>query len=225
MPPTGLLTTRPAAEQAVDPAREIDNSPNSDAVITGLGAVPSGPTATDCERGLADRRAAVSEIGFPAGSLSDTEFVSAAGQDAQEPQIAVNPTGAAAYVWRRFDGTSDIVQGRVRATNGTLGAIQGLSVAGQNATSPQVAIAPNGDGTNWIVQARARTSTGTLSTTQTLSPPPGPGFHPAWDPDVAVDSNGHATFTWDRDDGTRFVVQTRRRTLFGELSDVQNLSR
>ena len=106
------------------------------------------------------------------------QTLSPSGQAANGPQVAVDTDGDAVFTWYRFDGAHQRVQGRARASNGTLSAAQTLSAAGQSATIPQVAVDADGDavftwqrsdGTNSRVQARARTAGGTLSTAQTLS--------------------------------------------------------
>ena len=46
----------------------------------------------------------------------------------------------------------------------------------------------------------------------------------ATNPQVAVDADGNAVFTWARSDGTNTRVQTRTRSATGVLSAVQTLS-
>ena len=83
--------------------------------------------------------------------------------------------------------------------------MQTLSASGQSAL-PQVAVDADGDavftwtrfdGTNDRVQARARSAAGALSDVQDLSDP----GHNAGYPQVAVDADGDAVFTWRRSDG------------------------
>jgi hypothetical protein len=45
--------------------------------------------------------------------------LSAAGQNAFNPEVAVDAQGNAIAVWRRFDGTNFIVQAAVRAAGGS----------------------------------------------------------------------------------------------------------
>jgi hypothetical protein len=54
------------------------------------------------------------EAGFrPAGgSFEPAQTLSTAGQDADEPQVAMDPAGNALVVWHRFDGSFDRVQAR-----------------------------------------------------------------------------------------------------------------
>jgi hypothetical protein len=164
-----------------------------------------------------------------AGTRSSTQTLSAAGQDAVYPQVGVDPNGNAVFAWEVFDGANERIQTRARSAAGTRSSIQTLSAAGQNASSAQVAVDPNGnaafawigsDGTVARIQARTRSAGGTLSSTQTLSDP---GKN-ADQPRVAVDAGGNAVFLWQRFDGIENRVQTRARSAAGTLSSTQTLS-
>ena len=61
---------------------------------------------------------------------------------------------------------------------------------------------------------------GVLAAVQTLS---GPG-EDASGPQVAVDADGDAVFTWERSDGTDQRIEARARSAGGVLSAVQTLS-
>ena len=76
--------------------------------------------------------------------------------------MAIDPAGDAVAVWDRPNGSNFIVQAAARPAGGSFGAPVDLSLAGQNAFDPQVAIDPAGDavavwdrsnGANTIVQA------------------------------------------------------------------------
>jgi len=170
-----------------------------------------------------------------AGVLGTTEIHSAAGQTALAPQVGFDSSGNAYLVWGRFDGTNPgaqccfLIQTRRRSSSGTLTAVQTLSVSGQNASTPQIAVDPGGnavyawarsDGTYGRIQARRRATSGTLSLPQTLSAV-GPG---ATQPQVAVDPNGNSIFTWVAFNGTRNSIQARSRTSAGALAGIQTLS-
>ncbi len=163
------------------------------------------------------------------GTLSAVQTLSAPGQSASRPQVAVDADGDAVFTWLRFDGAKYRIQARARSAGGTLSAVQTLSAAGQNAFNPQVAVDADGDAVfTWLrfdgahlrVEARARSAAGTLSAVQTLS---GAGQH-ASEPQVAVDGDGDAVFTWERLDGTKDRVQAVARSAAGTLSAVQTLS-
>jgi hypothetical protein len=49
-----------------------------------------------------------------AGVLGAVQTLSASGQDAYYPQVAVNQSGNAATVWNRYDGANE----RIQATTG-----------------------------------------------------------------------------------------------------------
>ena len=166
------------------------------------------------------------------GVLSAVQTLSAAGQNAFSPQVAVDDAGDAVFTWSRSDGASSRVQTRARSVAGVLSAVQNLSDPGQNAFAPQVAVDADGDavfawaldvGANpQLAQARARSAAGTLSAVQNLSDSGSDALSPF--PKVAVDDAGDAVFTWERFDGANLRIQTRARDSFtGNLSAVQNL--
>jgi hypothetical protein len=155
--------------------------------------------------------------------------LSASGQNAGSAQVAVDAQGDTVFVWLQFDGVNWRVQTRSRSAAGTLTPIQSLSAPGRNASRPQVAVDADGDavfswerydGTHWLIQARARSRTGVLSPVQTLS---APGQN-AYFPQLAVDADGDAVFTWQRSDGARDRIQARARSAGGTLSQVKTLS-
>lgn len=155
-----------------------------------------------------------------AGSLTPTQYVSAAGNNVNTntgPQISVAADGVAVLSWTRHDGSHYRVQTRKRTLAGTLSPIATLSVAGTNAYFPVVAVDDDGDAiVAWQldpggvsrVQARRRTSVGSLSPIQTLSLGSVDGRMPA----IAMDAQGDAAITWfagDVEDSPTGVVQTR----------------
>src|SRR6185295_8511247 len=79
------------------------------------------------------------------GSFSPTITLSAGGQDASSPAVAVGAGGDGVAVWTRFDGNNSRVQARTVSPGGGLGPIQTLSEGGSSAFSPQVAVDADGD--------------------------------------------------------------------------------
>jgi uncharacterized protein YheU (UPF0270 family) len=164
--------------------------------------------------------------------------LSAAGQSAAYPQVAVDQSGNAVFVWQRRDSSTDCdgtgcyrIQARIRSTAGTLSPVQTLSAAGGNATLPQVAVDQSGNavfvwqrrdpttgcpGGCLRIQARARSAAGSLSPTQTLTI----ASLDAVSPEVAVDSSGNAVFVWY----SRGVIRARTRSATGTLSPTEILS-
>jgi hypothetical protein len=176
------------------------------------------------------------------GVFSPVQTLSAPGQNADHPpQVGVDNSGNAVFVWRRFTGTSPeccaIIQTRARSAGGTLSSVQSLSSPGQNATAPQVAVAPNGNaiiawsrfdgsgpGCCERIQIRTRSAAGTLGPVETISR----AGHHGDDPEVAVDPAGNAVFVWERfvptSPGCCKLIEGRARSATGTLSAVQALS-
>ena len=177
-----------------------------------------------------------------AGVLSPVQTLSAAGQDARSPQVAVDPDGDAVFAWERDESSasfSDRIQARARSAAGTLSPVQNVSAAPvppfERSSLPQVAIDATGDavftwvrydGANFRVQTRARTSGGTFSAVQNLSAAgqDAEGFFAR----VAVAPNGDAVYTWaiydDINESCCARIQARARSAAGALSPVQTLS-
>jgi hypothetical protein len=163
------------------------------------------------------------------GSFGAPQDLSAAGQNASFPEVAVDGQGNAIAVWRRFDGTNFIVQAAARAAGGSFGAPQDLSAAGQKAGFPEVAVDGQGnaiavwqrfDGTNFIMQAAARAAGGSFGAPQDLSA----AGQTANDPQVAVDGQGNAIAVWSRSNGTNDIVQAAVRAAGGSFGAPQDLS-
>jgi Ca2+-binding RTX toxin-like protein len=191
-------------------------APNGSAVFTWM--------AFDGTHNLIQARTSTATGGLsPVQTLSDTT------QNASQPQVGVDSSGNAVFVWKRSDGTNTRIEARTRSSTGTLGTVQVLSAAGQNADVPQVAVDPNGnavftwtrsDGTNTRVEAVARSSGGTLSPVQVLSA----AGQNATQPQVGIDSTGNAVFTWTRSDGTNTRIEAITRSSAGTFGGVQLIS-
>ena len=100
------------------------------------------------------------------GSAGTPVALSAPGGSAYEPQPSVTPgTGSVNVVWDRRNGANTIVQRRRVSASGTAeGAVEDLSLPGQDATEPQVAASGEGvvfvwrrfDGAEDVVQVTSR---------------------------------------------------------------------
>jgi hypothetical protein len=177
-----------------------------------------------------------------AGVLSPVQTLSAPGQPAVSPQVAVDPNGNAVFVWERYDGTTNCqgdpclrIQAVARSATGALSAVQTLSAVGSHAVGPDVGVDQNGNAVfGWrnstvgFVQARARSATGALSPIQVIA-----SANSYTSPDLAVDADGDAVFIWSTPtdlacdpDGVFQCLQTRTRvrTATGSLTPVQGLS-
>ncbi len=153
----------------------------------------------------------------PGGSFATPADLSVAGQNAEEPQIAIAPDGTTTLVWQRSNGTNNIIQAATRPPGGPIAAPVDLSVAGQNAAGAQIAIAA--DGTATVVWQRFN---GTNPTIQATTRPPGGSFAApvdlstvgldAYSPEIAIAPDGTATTVWSRFNGTNFIIQQASTT-------------
>ena len=156
--------------------------------------------------------------------------VSDAGQDAFEPQIAMDPSGNSVMVWTRFDGTNLRIQAKWRAANGgTWGPTESISEAGRDASAPQVALDPGGnaiavwtqwDGAHSRTHAAFRPTGGSFGGDQTISP----SGRDANKPQIAMDSTGDAVAVWYRFDGTTDRIQAAVRPANGSFGGAQTIS-
>jgi len=149
------------------------------------------------------------------GTVPGAPFdLSAAGQSAAQPRIAVDQAGMATAVWERFDGTGFAVQARrIDPTGAPAGTALSLSASGRDAVEPQLAIRPGGastvawsrfDGSDFIVQKRAIAADGALGGgVEGLSAP----GHSASHPQLGSGPDGAVTVTWDRFNSGGDVVQ------------------
>ncbi len=136
---------------------------------------------------------------FPAIPISD------AGEDAGNPQVAIDGEGNAVAVWARFNGTNYIIQGSTfNSQTSSWSPSVDLSAAGQNADLPQLSINTSGkaiavwsifNGNNDVIQtAMTQTPTNTWSSAINLSK----GEFNAQYPQVGVDNNGDGVAIWEK---------------------------
>jgi hypothetical protein len=164
-----------------------------------------------------------------AGVVGPVLTLSAGGQDAIQPRVAMDANGDAAFIWTRGVLGSRRVQARTLSPAGVLSGVSTLSAAGADAYPGDVAVDPVGNatfvwyrfnGTEYVIQTRALSAAGVLSVDQTISDP----GEFAYGPEVAVDAAGNAAFVWYRSDGTNWLVQTRTLSAAGVPGAVNTLS-
>ncbi len=158
-------------------------------------------------------QAAVKPAGEPWG---EPATLSEAGQDASEPQVAVDAAGDATVVWRRFGGSNYVVQTAVKPAREGWGKPATLSEAGQEASEPQVALDAADDaiavwvrsnGSTDVVQGAAKPAGEPWGEPATLSE----AGQDAHMPQVAVNAAGEATAVWAGSNGGNDVVQAAIR--------------
>jgi hypothetical protein len=164
----------------------------------------------------------------PGQPWSSPSALSAPGQDAFDPQVAIGADGMAVAAWRSWDGSHYRVQASTRPASGSWSAPSTLSAAGADAWDPQVTVGDKGAavvvwgrsaGITSQVQASTRAK-GAWSAPTTLST----GVGDARDPQVALGSNGTAVAVWSRSDGSAYRVQASSRGGNGSWSSPVNLS-
>ena len=207
-----------AAAEAADQA-QVAIGPDGDASFVWRAGSPGDGT----ERHIQQRN------GGDDGSLAPTDSLSASGQSADDPDLAVDPAGNTIFTWVRSNGTHTVVEATRQRPNGTLTEVQTISDPSENSVEPQVAIDAHGiaiftwqsfDGVDWIVQVRRRTLGGGLSPIRAVSAQ----ARDAFSPQVGVDADGDAVLGWRRFNGDYWIVQARTRAADGTLGSVQNVS-
>jgi len=173
----------------------------------------------------------------PAGSdtFNPAENLSATGQHAENPQIAIAADGATTIVWSGRNGANDIIQARTRPAGSSIfSAVENLSEAGQSAENPQIAIAADDtatvawqrwDGFKTIIQARTRPAgSNTFAAAENLSA----SGQNAVSPQLAASADGATTIVWSRwegsEDGQAIVQASTRSAGSGAFSEAVNLS-
>ena len=155
--------------------------------------------------------------------------LSAGGNNASTPQVAVDPAGDTVAVWSRSNGFNEIVQAASRPAGGAWSGPVDLSAGGGNALEPQVAI----DGSGNAVAVWSR-SNGSRTVVQAAVMGAGGAWSPAVDlsdaernasaPQVAVDPAGNAVAVWSRFNGLNDIVQAASRRAGGAWSGPVDLS-
>jgi PKD domain len=163
------------------------------------------------------RPASVGSWKLPATNLS------APGESAYYPAVAIDPQGNAVAAWSRASGGDVIVQASSRLSeDGVWQPAQDLSAAGEESYYPQVAIDPDGNavaiwgsdsgGVNTIESAARPTPSGTWQGALDISAAGGSS-----QPQFAFDSHGNGVAVWTRYNGTNTFTQTAGLDAAGPL--------
>jgi hypothetical protein len=124
-----------------------------------------------------------------------------AAESGSEPALDSDAEGDAYLAWPRSTNRDTRIEGRTFSRAGALGPVRTLSLFGQPAADPRVAVNASGrtvvtwsrsDGANWRVQARTVNPVGGLGATETLSVAGAAGLAPA----VDIGSHGDAVDAW-----------------------------
>jgi hypothetical protein len=157
--------------------------------------------------------------------------LSATGEDVNDPQVAVDPSGNAFYAWVRDQpgaGTLKFIQAVRVSSAGAVGTVHTVSIATENACCPAVAASPDGTGivvwqefqsgsSDRQVRSARINANGTLGTIQTMSDL----SNDVSDPDVGIDGTNKAIVVWVNRDGND-TIEARTRAAndaVGSLED------
>ena len=219
-PPTNLSQPGPAAASAEG------NASNARVALNDQGAAAVTWVRNDPSNTIVQARVR------PAGStdFSAVLDLSATGQSASTPEVAIDNAGRSTYVWARPDGTRTRIQSRFLTAAGAFGAgVDDLSSDDRNGSSPQVALDPNNTavalwvgcptaGGSCIVESASRPSNGSFGQVDPVSPPVDSQFLPQ----IEMDAAGTATAAWS--DFTTARIRAARRPRGGSFGDVDDLS-
>ncbi len=166
------------------------------------------------------------------GVLGATRNLSQGPGMSTSPQVAVSADGHALVAWQLDDGTTNRVQARRLALDGTRGPLRNVSAAAVDASAPEVAVDPDGDAVlTWIspngihssVMVRQMSADDVLGSKIHAisgfgSVGPGSGR-------VALDADGNAVVLWHHagNPGASEYVRIRRLSASGVLSSIRGL--
>lgn len=157
------------------------------------------------------------------GSWSVPVDLSASGQDAFLPQLAVDLAKNVIVVWQRSNGLNSVVQAATKGCDGSWSAPFDLSALGEDASEPQVKVGQTGtivavwkrsNGTNLIIQGTSKSICGLWQPAVALSA----AGQDALSPRLGVDKLGNATAIWQRSNGANAIVQSSFGTIFPDLA-------
>lgn len=161
---------------------------------------------------------------------SPAQVLSAEGENALRPQVALDPQGNAIAVWQRSNGSKVVIQVAERPVGGSWSQPEDLSDSGEDAGEADVAVDAEGnaiavwyrfDGNNHtIVELSERPFGGDWAEPIELS------SHDvyAYEPHVAVNARGDATVIWHAFGTGETLVQSAERPAGGTWSEPADLS-
>ncbi len=164
-----------------------------------------------------------------AGSFSAPSSLTADGEDAFSPSVAMDSAGDAIAVWDRSNGTNDVIQSSTASPGGSFSSPVELSDASQSAFEPELAMDPAGDavavwtrsnGTNDVIQSSTASPGGSFSSPVELSE----AGQNASNPELAINPGAVVAVVWQRSNGTNEIVQASTGSAAGSFSAPVELS-
>lgn len=153
-----------------------------------------------------------------AGNWSTPINMSSPGEDAVFPCLAVNNDGNAIAAWQRFDGAYSIIQGATKPSKGNWSKPVDLTLTGEDASNPQVALGGSNagvivwkksDGTNFVIEATTTAHGNAWSNPSVLSL----SGEDSVNPNITIDKFGNAVAIWHRFDGSHTIVQSSSKAI------------
>lgn len=191
------VTVSPAGEDSAFAEVGADNAGNAIAVWTQI-------------EGLDGRIHAA--VAPPGGPFAPGAPISAAGQDAEAPDLAVSGGGTAVASWRLSGISESVIQTATRPPGGVFSGPTAVSSGKDNPLfadtavndSAGAAVVWSGDsGANEVVRGTVRpTGSGFVSPVNISAASP-ELFHPS----IGIDAGGNATTVWSRSNGTHDIIQ------------------
>ncbi len=182
------------------------SAPGQDAITCHVAVDPSGNAISVWAR-FSGVNSIVQSATLPfGGSWTSPVDLSAAGGDAQDPHLAVDPNGNAVAVWSRNNGSNTIVQATYLPFGGSWGVPVDLSATGQNAFQAYVALDAAGNATaTWSRNSIIQVSMLPVGWNWTLPVDISTVSELSEGPRIGISANGYAVITWRND--TRQVIQ------------------
>ncbi len=204
-------TTRPAGASSWSAITNVSSATGA-ATTPRIAMTNAGNTVVAWAQS-ATSGATIEAADLPAGGAWGPPVeLSASGQAAENPALALDSAGDASAVWDRSNGSNTIVEAAEMPSGGTWQAPVDLSATGESATNAQV----TGDARGGFTAVWQR-SNGTNTIIEAARHPQGGGWQPpsdvsataqnAEDPALAADAAGDVTAVWDRSNGTNTIVQ------------------
>jgi hypothetical protein len=165
------------------------------------------------------------------GGWLPPQELSAGGQNAFSPQVAVDSAGDAVAVWDRSNGSNYIVEAATRLAGADWQAPVELSATGQDGLVPQIALDPAGDavavwdvrqGSNFVIEAATKAVGDAWGVGQEISAPGKNAEEPQ--ARVAIDPAGDAVAVWERYDGANYIVEAATKAPAAPWLPAQELS-
>lgn len=162
-------------------------------------------------------------------TLSPQPLVS--GQSAARPRVGIDAAGDVRAVWEYFDGTDDLIETASRAPGGSFSAPKALSVDGEDAFGPDLAVDAAGATTviwdqykeksTFTIRGAAAAAGAELGSPVNLSTGSASSLG---EPVIATAPGGPATVAWTQSNGANNLIQAATGATGGTFAPQQAIS-